>query len=292
MNEQFSADELADIHASMALHEAMIVKGEIVGDKVYMESPYNPDLVDRIRKAKMGQWSGAKKRWVFPVSRLDKVKELYKEVYGEDGFSEAVKAVAEIDIDTARAAGMPIESKSKAIWFMGKQLARTFSKDKKPRVDKDVTVVSGGFTSGGSENIPEVEAQPGTVVIVNDLPMDALVPLLTAKGDSAGVKVITTSAPNGMPVSAPQASATGTTNKTSGGGVTSSGGTSGSAAGSAPQATAKTGPITFDELTDVSAKTKYIQTELMIKALATRMAQLPADAVDPMLANYGLKRKQ
>jgi len=300
MNEQFNADELAEIYASMALHEAKTVEGEVVGERVYMKSPFNPDLVDRLRQLKLGFWDGTNKRWVFPANRLDEVKALYKEFYGEDGFTEAVKATVEIDIDAARAAGIPINAKSKSLWFMGIQLVRTFGAGKKPRKDKSVKVLSGGFVTGGSANMPEVEVEPGTKIVVSDVPMDPLVQLLAGKGDSAGVTVVGSTAPNGMPAAAPTQNSTKTPSKAGAAAELGKHIASAVASGKTVSANGQisSGPaqldggITFNDLTDLDARTKYLQMELMIKAMATRAAQLPDDVVDDLLANVGLKRKK
>ena len=192
MQENYTADELADIHSSMVLNEAQTVTHEIRDGKLYMKSPYNPELVDKINAftPKLGKWHGKTKEWEFALDKQDTVKDLYNDIYGENGFDEVQKVVIQLDVDKATKAGAALGQANKSLWFLGKQLARTFGAGKKPKADKDVTVVSGGFTTGGSGNLPTVETDPGTVLVINDIPQDGITKLMIGLGADSGITIM------------------------------------------------------------------------------------------------------
>lgn len=287
MHEHLDADELATLHSSVALNESQIVKGEIVGKAIYMTSPYNPDLIDRIRtlKPRVGKWDALKKRWSFPLDRLDDIKAMFKAVYGEDGFAKSAMATVVVDLDKARTSGIEIISKGKSIWFMGKSLARTFRVDRAPRVDSDVIVHQGGFVSTGSANLPEVAAKLGTIITVSNVPLELLLKAVGSRGREMGVDIKNIDQPNGAPALSTQnvAAAPSSTSSTGTSSVTSSSDAGGQSS-SAPAV-----PITYD-MADKSTKMAYLSMQLMVKALATRAAQLPDDVVNGLLAQAGLKR--
>lgn len=277
-------DEWANVHASMALHEAQVVTAEVVGSKVLVESPYNPELVARINKFQppMGYWRAAKKRWEFPADRLDEVKALYKDVYGEDGFTEVPRTVVRVDMDKAKAAGAPFSRENKSLWFLGKQLARTFG-TKAPRTDKDVTVITGGFTNGGTGNMPTVEVEPGTVLLIDNIPQEPLFQLLAKLGPDSGFAVA-------GPTGAGSASAAPAASTAPAPAPPGSGASLADATGASAQPAAAAPVPSFTDLSGAQ-KARHAEIALMTKALAFRASQLPKELVEKRLASIGLSLK-
>lgn len=295
MQEHYTAAELADIHSSMVMNEAQAVTYDIRDGKLYMKSPYNPALVERINgfTPKLGKWHGKTKEWEFPLDKQDTVKDLYNEIYGENGFAEVSKVVIKLDVDKAKKAGAALGQANKSLWFMGKQLARTFGAGKAPKADKDVSVITGGFSTGGSGNLPTVEVDPGTVLVINDVPQDGITKLMIGLGADSGIEIMDAGAVAASTVGAqPMPGQLGQLIQNQITQVRSSAAPAGSGADLADRQAAQGAntPQTLAELQGVS-KLRYVELEALLKGISLRASQLPKELAEEKLASIGLKFK-
>jgi hypothetical protein len=196
--------------------------------------------------------------------------------------------VVSIDVDKAKASGIPFLQENRSIWFLGKQIARTWDNKSTPKPMPDTTVIQGGFEAGGSANKATVEFLAGTKIVLNDVPEDVLDVLLDSATGAHGIEVIG-SVPSAVAIATGQASAA-TPNTPSG--ITPSGNGSGNATApnASSSATGKAPEATYDDL-PLSGKVKVTATKALVKAMALRASQVPRDQAEVILRRVGLKFK-
>jgi hypothetical protein len=137
-----------------------------VGNELHVESPYHPDLPRQARKLG-GDWR--KPVWVFDARNEAEVRALYRDVYGTDGSSEDKTVTVEIKFSSEEA-----YCGDKSLFFAGRQIVRIFDRDSGAKLGDGVTVLEGGFSSGGSRKNPCLTREVGTKIRIFDI-VEALV---------------------------------------------------------------------------------------------------------------------
>lgn len=140
---------------------------QIVTDNstVTVHSPYDPAFPPAARKLG-GVWKDG--AWKFAHRDFDRVRELCRTIYGTDGAEpEGVGVTVRVPLD-----GWDSHHADE-FRLAGRRLLWRPSRDERVRYASRVVVVSGDFYgSGGSMRYPEVNAKPGTVIEVRDVPAD------------------------------------------------------------------------------------------------------------------------
>lgn len=148
----------------------MDVKIEETGGRIYLTSPYNPDMPPRAKKIG-GRWDGTRKAWGFDARDLDRVKGLAREFYGTDG-----SAPEEGDLVTVRIRlGDHEVSGTNYATFAGRRIAERPGRDDDVTFAANVVQVEGNLDHrGGSVRNPRIEAGDDVIVEIRDLPRAAL----------------------------------------------------------------------------------------------------------------------
>lgn len=130
------------------------------GSKTEVYSPYNKDFIDQI-KTKIGsrKYDPSKKCWTVNTSDLDLVKEIIRNVYGYDDTDTEM-----VNVKMTFPDGVTVTRD--AVRLNGWILAKAESKRSGAVPGKDVTVLDGKLSSGGSVNQWETIIEPGTVLKV------------------------------------------------------------------------------------------------------------------------------
>lgn len=139
----------------------MTVRIERQGNTVVLCAPYHPDLPARARQLG-GKFDGYAKSWAFDGRDEARVRALAREIYGTDGESSETVTVR-VNLDQLR----DVQS----LWMFGREIARRPERDWAVRLGEGVVVVAGGFPDrGGSVKHPRIDAEPGTILEVRDVP--------------------------------------------------------------------------------------------------------------------------
>jgi hypothetical protein len=132
--------------------------------RIAVVAPYNTDWTTQAR-AFGGRWDAARKAWTFDARDEDRVRAALVEIYGSDGSAVAETVTIRVDLDKATWVD-PREG----VIIAGRTVARRIERDK-PVLLKGAVVIAGGFdSSGGSVKNPRLDATPGTVLEVRDVP--------------------------------------------------------------------------------------------------------------------------
>lgn len=139
----------------------MTVKVTKTDKQLKVASPYHKSLPTKAKQLG-GKWSG--KEWVFDVRNEDRVAQLYREVYGEYGeeCGEKVTVRCECEDGCSRF--------TEGFFLFGRNVASAFGRDSSVKLGKGVTVLSGGFESGGSVKNWKTIAKPNTLIEIFDVP--------------------------------------------------------------------------------------------------------------------------
>lgn len=136
-------------------------------NKMEVVSDYNKDF---IRKAKdlHAKWNG--KGWVFDKEDEELVRDILKNIYGEDGIEEVNKVTVRVDLDKlVELEGIGYYSE---INLFGRTLVRRPGRDYEVKKHDTVKVLAGGFKGmGGSKANPRLEELEGTLLEVKNVPM-------------------------------------------------------------------------------------------------------------------------
>lgn len=136
-------------------------------NKMEVVSDYNKDF---IRKAKdlHAKWNG--KGWVFDKEDEELVRDILKNIYGEDGREEVNKVTVRVDLDKlVELEGIGYYSE---INLFGRTLVRRPGRDYEVKKHDTVKVLAGGFKGmGGSKAHPRLEELEGTLLEVKNVPM-------------------------------------------------------------------------------------------------------------------------
>ena len=144
----------------------MCVRIEKNASKLEVQSPYHPNLPGRARKLG-GKWHSASKTWVFDARDEDRVRILYKEIYGTDG--------TESDLVTIWAMAEKDDNDYDLCFYVaGRQIARAYGRDSGAKLGEKVILLEGSFGSSGSMKYPTITVKAGTVVEIRDVPRGAV----------------------------------------------------------------------------------------------------------------------
>jgi hypothetical protein len=143
----------------------MLIKIEPWHDnRIIVTSPYNRQFVAAAKQT-AGKWDDAYKAWIFPAETAERVREICREVYGQDDrpvetVRLRVKYLLALDRGTAA-----------TIVVAGRDVARAYGRDSGARLGEDVVIVSGGFRSSGSIRNFTVKEKPDTVFDLLRMPL-------------------------------------------------------------------------------------------------------------------------
>lgn len=133
------------------------------GDKLMVQSPYNPDFPGDARNLG-GKWSKTAKVWTFDARDEERVRSLVRAHYGTDG-SEPVTLVS------LRVKADALSWGEAELWVAGRQIARRIGRDESVRLGDGCVIIEGGFPgSGGSRKSPRLAAEDGTIIEIRDVP--------------------------------------------------------------------------------------------------------------------------
>ena len=131
----------------------------VVGNKIYLESPYHPDTSNESKKLG-GRWSD--KKWEFDIRDKERVEDMAKRIYG---YGENVVDITYI-----------FRESGKQVFLFGRLVAQRYSRDSSVQLGEGVVIVKGGFSSsGGSARNPDVQGgnEPPTLEI-RDAPVNLI----------------------------------------------------------------------------------------------------------------------
>jgi hypothetical protein len=143
----------------------MNIKIEEKDDKVFMFTPYHPDIPREAKKLG-GKWNSSTKSWVFDVRDKERVKKLCRSIYGTDGETSEVVTVRV----TAK---KQWEEYCQGLFLYGRSIARAFNRDSGAKIGDGVILLSGGFISGGSWKNWKTICKEGTIFELRDIPRKA-----------------------------------------------------------------------------------------------------------------------
>ena len=140
----------------------MQVKIEKKDGKIFVESPYSPELPEAAKRLG-GKWDGS--RWVFDGRDIDRVKSLYLDLYGEDGVTKpelvTVRVTCLEDWESEYGTGL---------FLFGRMVARGFGRDSGAKLGDGVILLNGELDTGGSRKYWYTIAMEGTVLEIRDVP--------------------------------------------------------------------------------------------------------------------------
>lgn len=140
------------------------IRIELLGDRIVATTPFHPAFPAKAR-ALGGRCHGASKTWVFDARDEQRVRAIVRQVYGTDDSSSAAVLTLRCQLDEAT-----VDDRATSLWFCGREIARTFGRDDRPKLGSGVVVLAGGFRSGGSRKNFGVITNPGTIVEIRDVP--------------------------------------------------------------------------------------------------------------------------
>jgi len=140
----------------------MSVEITLQESRLEVSSPYNPDLPS-LAKDLGGRWDPSDRVWYFDPRQEERVRALYIEVYGTDGSNTKEVTIQKRYEERDNSYDM-------AFFLAGRQIARAFSRDSGAKTCEGVTVLEGGFSSGGSRKNPTITVQTNTLIEIWDVP--------------------------------------------------------------------------------------------------------------------------
>lgn len=143
-----------------------MIKITIDGDSARIESPYNPDFVNRVKKMG-GKWSAEGKVWIVDARNVEAVRVAMREVYGMD------------DMPTDLVSVRVTCSKPVLVWHgpvvvFGRIVASARGRDSGARIGEGVAFLKGRAKSGGSVKNWETIVEADSEIIIHDVPRTAV----------------------------------------------------------------------------------------------------------------------
>jgi hypothetical protein len=133
-----------------------------------LHAPYHPDC-PAAAKNLGGVWDGTD--WQFDIRDLDRVRDLARTIYGDDGMPTervTVRVVASAFLAADESTG-PVWQR-KGLIIAGRTVASVRGRDSGARQGEGIVVEAGRFDSGGSRANPQIVWSDSTVVLIRDLP--------------------------------------------------------------------------------------------------------------------------
>jgi hypothetical protein len=129
-------------------------------DKVFLISPYHPDLLKRARRLG-GSWTN--KFWQFDHRDEERVRELCLEIFGTDG--------SPTPLVTVRCTALTSRFEhTGAIYLCGREIARATGRDSGAKLGQGIVLLEGHCSSGGSVKNWGTKMTEGTVFEIRDVP--------------------------------------------------------------------------------------------------------------------------
>lgn len=156
-----------------------MVKIEKTEKQMIVSSPYHPDLPAKAKKLG-GKWSATAKAWTFDIRDEDRVKDLYRNIYGTDGDTPTG------DLVTLRVNFFEGASDLHGgIFIGGRCIGRATGRDSGASLANGIIIIEGRIYSGGSVKNWRTIAAEGTIVEIRDIPREkALEVIASGQTDS------------------------------------------------------------------------------------------------------------
>ena len=147
----------------------MAIKIKKDEENIYVSSPYNKELIDKVKMIG-GRWHSASKSWKFDIRDEDDVRDIYELVYGE--YDRPVqKCTVRYFIDKGEE-----EYQSKGSIFMfGREIARAYGRDSGAELGRGIKLVGCIAKSGGSVKnwSTDIYAEKdGAYIEIKDVPVN------------------------------------------------------------------------------------------------------------------------
>lgn len=135
------------------------------GTQTAVYTPYNAAFVSAVRKIGGAKWDAEGKAWMVPTASLLQVREIMRDIWGEDDRMDTVKRVSVrlTFSEICSAECRPVE-------ILGKTISRAYSRDSGARPGDDVAFEAGGPCSGGSRANWRSIVEEGSVAILRNVP--------------------------------------------------------------------------------------------------------------------------
>ena len=152
--------------------------------RISVETPYNAEFV-REMKSNIGsrKWNAESKTWNVSADDKDALLKILNDIFGysEDQGGKTCTVENKFNKEDYADKG--------AIMIAGIVIAKAYGRDSGATVADAVTVLDGGFTSGGSRANWETKVKEGTVIRVKDFPEWALDGNLKANIDIDDIEI-------------------------------------------------------------------------------------------------------
>lgn len=138
------------------------------GNKAILTAPFHPQCSPMAREIG-GKWNPENKTWVFDARDRSRVEELAATLWGYN--ANASGATASVRIQATKHL-----SDGDIVRFAGREVAKKWSRDERPRLAEGVVIFEGAFSQkGGSARYPAIESVDDDVILeIRDLPVEAL----------------------------------------------------------------------------------------------------------------------
>lgn len=135
------------------------------GTQTAVYTPYNAAFVSAIRKIGGAKWDPEGKAWMVPTASLPQVREIMRNIWGEDDQLDTCKRV------TVRLTFREIcSAECRPVEILGKTVSRAYGRDSGARPGDDVAFEAGGPRSGGSAKNWRSVVEEGSVAILRNVP--------------------------------------------------------------------------------------------------------------------------
>ena len=135
------------------------------GSQTAVYTPYNASFVSAIRKIGGARWDAEGKAWMVPTASLPQVREIMRNIWGEDDRMDTVKRVS------VRLTFREIcSAECRPVEILGKTVSQAYGRDSGARPGDDVAFEAGGPRSGGSRANWRSIVEEGSVAILRNVP--------------------------------------------------------------------------------------------------------------------------
>ena len=134
--------------------------------RIFIDTPYNPNFVEKL-KWLGGKWNPNERVWVMDARNSEAVREAMREVYGRDDRPVPLVSVR-ITTDTE------ISGRRGPVTFFGRIVASAWGRDTGARIGEGVAFEKGKPDSGGSAKNWCTVVPKDCVIVIHDVPADAV----------------------------------------------------------------------------------------------------------------------
>lgn len=134
-----------------------------VSDKnIRVASPYNPEFVAGAKRLG-ARWSAPV--WIFDARDEDRVRDLCREVYGDDGRGLAQVCTLRLRFVDDYTASCD------AVRIAGREVARAFGRDSGAKLGEGAVLLEGSINSGGSAKNWKTLVRQDSIILLRDVPV-------------------------------------------------------------------------------------------------------------------------